>query len=181
MAERQTQPVYNDRMSESGEIGIRAGFKFRCPQGLGGSIPPSRTNPFEKGIATIYGPYERSYGSGGVRRQIVIVFLDGTKTTMTYARWLMTQHLGRALFPDEQVDHINEDSLDDRIENLQILTRSANTTKSNKSKPSPLKGKEKGWKHGTIYGWMKKKCECSVCLTAKTEWSTQRNAKRRKK
>lgn len=36
----------------------------------------------------------------------------------------MEQHLGRKLLPNETVDHINGDFTDDRLENLQILTRS---------------------------------------------------------
>ena len=38
----------------------------------------------------------------------------------------------------------------------------------------------RGFTHGTMYGWMKVKCECSECLTAKRTWYDMRNAKRRK-
>lgn len=34
--------------------------------------------------------------------------------------------------------------------------------------------------HGTLYGWMKRKCECSPCVASKTKWNADRNAKRRK-
>lgn len=37
-------------------------------------------------------------------------------------RWIMEQHLGRKLNPDEHVHHINEDPKDNRLENLQLLT-----------------------------------------------------------
>ena len=43
--------------------------------------------------------------------------------SMTYARWLMQEHLGRRLGPDEVVHHRNGNFTDDRIENLQVLTR----------------------------------------------------------
>lgn len=36
-------------------------------------------------------------------------------------RWVMEQHLGRRLNTKEQVDHINRDRHDNRIENLRIL------------------------------------------------------------
>ena len=39
-------------------------------------------------------------------------------------RYLMEQHLGRKLDRNEQIHHINGDCLDNRIENLQVLTNS---------------------------------------------------------
>jgi hypothetical protein len=45
----------------------------------------------------------------------------------------MSTYLGRVLNKDEQVDHINNDKTDDRIENLQILSAKANVDKYNAS------------------------------------------------
>ena len=33
--------------------------------------------------------------------------------------------------------------------------------------------------HGTLYGWMKRKCECDTCASAKRDWYDARNEKRR--
>ena len=49
--------------------------------------------------------------------------------TMSYARYVMSMHLGRDLLPDEQVDHIDNDRLNDAISNLQILTVKENNAK----------------------------------------------------
>ncbi len=77
----------------------------------------------------VYGPYERGDG-----RKHVIHYDSATrsKRTQSYPRYLMEQHLGRALEPWEHVDHINDDYTDDRIENLQILTQTENSRKASK-------------------------------------------------
>ena len=62
---------------------------------------------------------------------IVNIQEGSNRRNMAYARFLMQEHLGRRLDPlTEHVDHENEDKLDDRIENLQILTPGENTQKS---------------------------------------------------
>jgi hypothetical protein len=38
--------------------------------------------------------------------------------------YMMSQHLGRPIAKNEIVHHINEDRLDNRLENLQVMTRS---------------------------------------------------------
>ena len=42
-------------------------------------------------------------------------------------RYLIEQHLGRKLRTDEVVHHINGDTLDNRIENLKLMTKSEHT------------------------------------------------------
>ncbi len=133
-------------------------------------------NPFDKKIKTVYGPYPALEKDRSI---IVFTFWDGSKTSMSYARWKMIQHLQRNLLKEEHVDHINDDCTDDRVENLQILSQLENNRKSNLGKENPSKGIERGWTHGTIYGWMRKKCRCNDCEDAKEEWHILRNRKRR--
>jgi hypothetical protein len=37
-----------------------------------------------------------------------------------------------------------------------------------------------GFKHGTVYGFMKKRCQCAICEAAKRRWNNERNTARRK-
>lgn len=76
----------------------------------------------------IYGPYPRK--SDG--RMQLVLSKGKLKITKLYAKFLMEAFLGRILSKEETIDHINENPLDDRIENLQILTRSENARKSSK-------------------------------------------------
>lgn len=76
-----------------------------------------------------YGPYTRPDG----RKHVVIYDnVTGKKTTMSYPKYLMEQHLGRKLEDWETVDHIDEDFTNDDLSNLQILSRQANASKASK-------------------------------------------------
>ena len=77
----------------------------------------------------IYGPYNRKDG-----RQHVILYDGKNRTTISYAKYLMENYLKRKLSKNETVDHINGDFTDNRIENLQILSRADNIRKSAKGR-----------------------------------------------
>ena len=49
--------------------------------------------------------------------------------TISFARYLVSTNLKRFLTKDEEVDHIDNDSLNDVIENLQILSKDENINK----------------------------------------------------
>ena len=82
----------------------------------------------------VYGPYRRKDGRAHVVHYNTIA---GTRRTQSYPRYLMEQHLGRKLEKWEQVDHINDDPTDDRVENYQLLTQTENSSKS--AKPTKMK------------------------------------------
>lgn len=52
------------------------------------------------------------------------------RTSMSYARYVMSVNLKRILDKNENVDHVNGDKTDDRFENLQILSRKENNKKA---------------------------------------------------
>lgn len=80
-------------------------------------------------------PYKEIYKYGYIvtnkePRQNVILYNSRTdRTTISYARYLMSVHLGRFLKEEEVVDHINNDKMDDRLENYQILDTRLNNIK----------------------------------------------------
>lgn len=68
----------------------------------------------------IYGPY-----SGQDKRlRIVVKFPNGTTRTVSYPKYLMEVHLDRYFQPDETVDHIDCNFLNNELSNLRILMRS---------------------------------------------------------
>lgn len=82
------------------------------------------------------GPYfSKFYG----RKYMVEVYTSGKSKQLWLSRYLMQQKLGRELLNSEHVDHIDEDKTNDDIANLQILTKSENTSKHNESRGN-LKG-----------------------------------------
>ena len=79
-----------------------------------------------------------------------LIWRDGKKVRAH--RWIMAQHLGRPLLPDEEVHHVNHDPLDNRLENLQLIMRHEHIS---------LHAKEKA-----IYPTEKNCVECGVIFTA---------------
>lgn len=60
------------------------------------------------------------------------------RTSVSYARYLMSVKLGRFLLPTEQVDHIDDDKQNDDVSNLQILTNIENVSKECKHRKQSI-------------------------------------------
>lgn len=74
---------------------------------------------------SVYGPYTRKDG-----RKIIVLY-DGKnkRTTKQFARIKMEVFLGRKLTNGETVDHIDRDVKNDKLNNLQVLSREEHSKK----------------------------------------------------
>jgi len=81
----------------------------------------SIANPQNTKKARLASPLMKRAGIGSIKKYIVIK-VDGKY--IREHRHVMQVHLGRKLETHEHIHHINGDSSDNRIENLQVLTNS---------------------------------------------------------
>ena len=96
----------------------------------------------EKGFNTVYININKE-----PRRVATLRKPDGTMTSMSYAKYLYTSYHRCDINKDDHIDHINGDKMDDRIENLQVLSAKKNIQKDHKQKEMllltcPVCGKE---------------------------------------
>lgn len=69
------------------------------------------------------------------RKRVILVKDDGSRIGMTLARYLWEDKYGKVPAGYE-IDHINNDKTDDRVENLQLLTRTENLRKERSRHPA---------------------------------------------
>lgn len=79
----------------------------------------------EKGVKTAYVTTNKE-----PRRVVSLVFEDGSRKGMSYAKYLYTSYYKCEIARGDEVDHINNDKMDDRIENLQVISGKLNRNKS---------------------------------------------------
>lgn len=73
---------------------------------------------------TVHGPYINNKGY-----EFVIHYNNGIKRTQSYSRYLMEIELGRELTKLEEVDHIDDNPLNNVLSNFQILSHKENNDK----------------------------------------------------
>lgn len=86
--------------------------------------------PFAEHPFSEYRLYVVLHKKEGRRMACLVKPNNAGRTTISYARYLMSVHLGRVLESWEQVDHDDDDKLNDVIDNLKIRTHSDNNRKN---------------------------------------------------
>lgn len=74
----------------------------------------------------LYGPYTRTADG---RAFVVLKTTEGRSHTMLWARWLLESN-GVVFGPGDEVDHVDNDPLNDSLDNLQVISRQGNLRKS---------------------------------------------------
>jgi hypothetical protein len=77
------------------------------------------SNPTSRTIKKAYGPYDYSDGSG--RKLVIIIYIDGSRKTIQYAKYLWENKYGPVPAGFE-VHHKNEKVNDDRLSNLELIS-----------------------------------------------------------
>jgi hypothetical protein len=107
--------------------------------------------------------------------RVISVTVEGRHTTMLEHRWIMQQHLGRALTRQEVVHHINHDKLDNRLANLQLMAKADHD--NHHDNLAEGRGQGGSWNKGMkLYG----EVACAICgvkILRELKYLT-RNAKR---
>ena len=83
----------------------------------------------EKGYSVVYVATNKE-----PRRVATLRTKEGKMTSMSYAKYLYTSYYKCNVAKGDQVDHINGDKMDDRIENLQVISQLYNIRKDRKGK-----------------------------------------------
>lgn len=85
-----------------------------------------------------YALYVVTHKKEGRRMACLVHRSSKLRTTISYARYLMSVHLGRLLSKEEHVDHIDGDRMHDTIDNLQVLSQEENRKKYIEANPKPM-------------------------------------------
>lgn len=67
-------------------------------------------------------------------RRVATLHKSKYNTSMSYAKYLYTSYYECDISYGDEIDHINGDKMDDRIENLQVLSKKNNINKSHPKK-----------------------------------------------
>lgn len=113
--------------------------------------------------------YHRAYYQ--LRRQKIIDYLGGSCVECGSTDDLHFDHVDPESKSFSLSRNLTLESILTEVNKCQILCRAHHEAKTARE--------NSGFTHGTVYGWMKKKCPCGDCQVAKWLWHDKRNEARR--
>lgn len=114
--------------------------------------------------------YHRKYYQ--IRRQRIIHYLGGHCVRCGSRENLEIDHKNRQEKSFSISTRLSLCKIVEELEKCQLLCQLCHREKTRSERDK--------FSHGTLYGWMKKKCPCDECQTAKHKWHNRRNLARRK-
>lgn len=141
-----------------------------CDFGHAGSTPAARTYDIMVYMDSKFGKeYHRAYYYK--RRQEIIDYLGGKCVICGSQENLQFDHIDPSQKLFDIKSKLSLRTSKEEIDKCQLLCRPCHLDKTGEENT--------GFTHGTIYGWMKKKCGCDSCQRAKRSWHDARNLARR--
>jgi hypothetical protein len=107
-----------------------------------------------------------------VRRRKLIEALGGACVRCGATDDLQFDHINPAEKAMEIKSNLSFKAVGDELKKCQLLCRTCHLGKT--------VGEKAPFRHGTIYGFMKMKCQCAACTVRQREWYDARNARRLK-
>lgn len=77
-------------------------------------------------------------------------------------------------------NHFELDRIKGELDKCQLLCHKHHAEKTGKENSVRFTKTGDDIQHGIIATWMKRKCQCDVCLEARKQWNIKRNERRRK-
>ena len=114
------------------------------------------------------------------RRVAILYRPDKTSKTYSYAKYLYTSYYEIEIPEGYHVDHINNNKLDDRIENYQLLSKTDNIRKSHRQKEfitliCPVCGKEFQYRKRNLSCGHVNPCCSRKCGGIKSHWTQNKS------
>lgn len=120
-------------------------------------------------MITDWRKYHRNYWRK--RRKDIINYLGGKCVECGGTNELEVDHIDRTTKSFNISYRCSLNQIKDELAKCQLLCKKHHKEKTAKEQST-------GATHGMMYAWMKLKCKCKLCLTAKDEWNTIRKLKR---
>ena len=108
------------------------------------------------------------------RRQRMLGHLGGKCARCGATEDLHIDHIDPSTKEFNVKERLSWDAVKEELRKCQALCGACHRDKTAQEQ------RNKGFTHGTVYGFQKRKCPCEACQQSKVVWNEERNARRRR-